>query len=144
VGFRNHLPTCPTNHQPGQNGHRSIKNDIQRCGQAPPSLCHPWQPFCDQEEEAERLIGCQIADLVGFKNDLLAPTIKFNKPAQFWNIQNIQTQIEAHHRIRNRILLEDASSHNLGSPTCAMTGTTPTNSALGQLDCNSLKNHQTS
>jgi hypothetical protein len=27
-------------------------------------------PFCNQEEEAERLIGCRVADMVGFKNDL--------------------------------------------------------------------------
>jgi hypothetical protein len=52
-------------------------------------------------EEAERLIGCQIAGLAGFKNDLLAPTIKRNEPAQLWNVPNVKTQLEAQHRIRN-------------------------------------------
>jgi hypothetical protein len=60
--------------------------------------------------------------MMGFKNDLLAPTIKFNEPARFWNVPN-----------HNRILLEDGSSHNLGSPTREMTPTTPANFGLGQL-----------
>jgi hypothetical protein len=50
---------------------------------------------------------------VGHKNDSLAPAIKFNEPAQFWNVlnvPNIQTQVEARHRVRNQILLEDGST----------------------------------
>jgi hypothetical protein len=67
-------------------------------------------PFATKRKEAERLIGCRIADLVGFKNALLAPTIKFNEPTRLWNVTNIQTQIEANHRVRNRTLLRLSNS----------------------------------
>ena len=78
------------------------------------SLCHTCKSFHNREEEAYRLIGYRITDLVGFKNDLppAPPTIKSNEPASFLNVPTIQTKIEANHRIRSRILLLDDSSYN--------------------------------
>ena len=68
--------TAPTNNQPVWSGHHSIKNDIWRCGHAPFSLRHACKSFNDREQRQ-----CRITDLVGFKNDLPAPTIKSNEPA---------------------------------------------------------------
>jgi hypothetical protein len=70
-----------------------------------------FQPDQNREDEAERLTDCRVADLVGFKNDLLAPTIKFNEPAQFWNVPTTQNDIEGHHHVRHQILLQDKLSH---------------------------------
>jgi hypothetical protein len=57
-------------------------------------------------EEAERFIGYRITDLVGFKNDLLlAPTIKSNEPARFFNVLTTKAVIKGHHHIRRQNIL---------------------------------------